>query len=116
MFRLAVPVSPSGFTEIASARYALVQAKKVFLTTYYDSFNPDLYLHLLKPDTTNYSIPPCSSWSIFSIFSGLQRAGWKGAVADAWQGASCVFSSYFQSSWVGWHYTQDTVAHPWPPT
>ncbi|KAM5543139.1 hypothetical protein V8D89_003013 [Ganoderma adspersum] len=97
-------------------RYALVQAKKVFLTTYYDSFNPDLYLHLLKPDTTNHSIPPCSSWSIYSIFSGFQRASWKGAVADAWQGASCAFSSYFQSSWVGWHYTQDTVAHPWPPT
>ncbi|PIL34057.1 hypothetical protein GSI_03766 [Ganoderma sinense ZZ0214-1] len=97
-------------------RYTLVQARKVFLTTYYDSFNPDLYLYLLKPDTTHHSIPPCSSWSIYSIFSGFQRAGWKGAVAGAWQGASCAFSSYFQSTWVGWHYTQDTITHPWPPT
>ncbi|KAI1791245.1 hypothetical protein LXA43DRAFT_1011781 [Ganoderma leucocontextum] len=97
-------------------RYALVQARKVFLTTYYDSFYPELYIYLLKPDTTNHSIPPRPSWSIFSIFNDFQRAGWKGVVGDAWQSASCAFSSYFQSTWVGWHYTQDTVTHPWPPT
>ncbi|TBU41384.1 hypothetical protein BD309DRAFT_868387 [Dichomitus squalens] len=97
-------------------RYAHVQAKKIFLTTYYDSFNPDLYIYLLKPDTTNYLIPTCPSWSIFSVFGSLQRASWRGVFADAWESASCAFSSHLQLTWAGWHHAQDTVPRAWPPT
>ncbi|RPD78465.1 hypothetical protein L226DRAFT_543799 [Lentinus tigrinus ALCF2SS1-7] len=97
-------------------RYSLVQARKVFLTTYYDSFYPDLYIYLLKPDTTQHTIPSCPPWSIFTIFSTLQRAGFLGVVSEAWASASCAVSTYFQSTWVGWHYAQDTVPYSWPPT
>ncbi|KAI0717282.1 hypothetical protein C8T65DRAFT_707331 [Cerioporus squamosus] len=97
-------------------RYSLVQARKVFLTTYYDSFNPELYIYLLTPDTTPHTIPSCPSWSFLTIFSSLQRAGFLGVVSDAWQSASCAVYSSFQSTWVGWHYAQDTVTHSWPPT
>ena len=106
----------SADTEIASVRYAHVQARKIFLTTYYDPFDPDLYIHLLKPDTTHHSIPTCPSWSIFSVFSSLQRAGLKGVVGDAWESTSCAISSYLQSTWAGRHHPQDTIPRTWPPT
>ena len=97
-------------------RYSLVQARKIFLTTYYDSFYPELYIYLLNPDTTQHTIPSCPSWSFLTIFSSLQRDGFLGVVSDAWASASCAVSTYFQSTWVGWHYAQDTVTHSWPPT
>ncbi|RDX48023.1 hypothetical protein OH76DRAFT_693877 [Lentinus brumalis] len=97
-------------------RYSLVQARKVFLTTYYDSFYPELYIYLLNPDTTQHTIPSCPSWSFFTILNSMKRAGFLGVVSDAWQSASCVVSSHLQATWVGWHYAQDTVTASWPPT
>ena len=96
-------------------RYSFVQAKKIFLTTYYDSFYPDLYIYLLHPDTTPQTIPSCPPWSVFTVFDSLHRAGLRGVLSDAWASATCAVSVYVQSTWVGWH-TQDTVMHAWPPT
>ncbi|KAI9068355.1 hypothetical protein FKP32DRAFT_1561965 [Trametes sanguinea] len=97
-------------------RYSLVQARKMFLTTYYDPFYPELYRYLVKPDTSSSAIPPCPSWSIFSALNSLPRAGVKGVVADAWASATCSISSYFQSFWLDISYAQDRVRHSWPPT
>ena len=97
------------------ARYSMVQAKNIFLTTYYDAYYPDLYIYLLHPDTTPQTIPNCPSWSVFSMLESLQHAGLRGVVTDAWASASCAMTAYVQSTWVGWH-TQDTVMHAWPPT
>ncbi|KAI0768730.1 hypothetical protein BD413DRAFT_92886 [Trametes elegans] len=97
-------------------RYSIVQARKIFLTTYYDPFYPELYRYLVKPDTTQHTIPPCPSWSVFSAFNSLQRAGFKGVAADAWASTSCSIASYLQSFWVDVNYAQDTVRHSWPPT
>ncbi|KAI0644576.1 hypothetical protein C8Q79DRAFT_912828 [Trametes meyenii] len=97
-------------------RYCLVQARKIFLTTYYDPFYPELYRYLVKPDTTLHTIPPCPSWSIFTVFSSLQRAGLGGVGADAWTSAKCTVSSFIQSFWVDLTYAQNTVTHSWPPT
>ena len=96
-------------------RYSFVQAKKIFLTTYYDSFYPDLYIYLLHPDTTPQTIPSCPLWSVFTVFDSLHRAGLRGVLSDAWASATCAVSAYVQSTWVGW-YTPDPVMHSWPPT
>ncbi|OSD01312.1 hypothetical protein PYCCODRAFT_1369570 [Trametes coccinea BRFM310] len=97
-------------------RYSLVQARKMFLTTYYDPFYPELYRYLVKPDTSSTAIPPCPSWSISSALNSLSRTGVKGVVADAWASATCSISSYIQSFWLDINYAQDRVRHSWPPT
>ncbi|KAH9894936.1 hypothetical protein C8Q73DRAFT_645470 [Cubamyces lactineus] len=100
----------------AMYRYSHVQARKIFLTTYYDPFNPELHLHLARPDTYHHAIPLCPSWSVSSAFSSLQRAGLKGVAADAWASASCSVSAYVQSFWFDISRAPDTVPHTWPPT
>ncbi|EIW63189.1 uncharacterized protein TRAVEDRAFT_56298 [Trametes versicolor FP-101664 SS1] len=97
-------------------RYSLAQARKIFLTTYYDPFYPELYRYLVKPNTHQHAIPSCPPWSIFTVFSSLQRAGLKGVAADAWTSASCSISSSFQSFWTGMSYTQSAIPYSWPPT
>ncbi|CDO75530.1 hypothetical protein BN946_scf184871.g11 [Trametes cinnabarina] len=97
-------------------RYSLVQARKMFLTTYYDPFYPELYRYLAKPDTSLSAIPACPSWSILSAFNSLQHAGIKGVAADVWASATCSISSYFQSLWLDISHAQDRVTHSWPPT
>ncbi|OJT12743.1 hypothetical protein TRAPUB_10691 [Trametes pubescens] len=97
-------------------RYSLAQARKIFLTTYYDPFYPELYRYLVKPNTHQRAIPSCPPWSVFTVFSSLQRAGLKGVAVDAWTSASCSISSYFQSFWTGMSYTQNAVPYSWPPT
>ncbi|KAI0674762.1 hypothetical protein C8Q78DRAFT_499145 [Trametes maxima] len=92
-------------------RYSLVQARKIFLTTYYDPFYPELYRYLVKPDTTLHTIPQCPSWSIFTVFSSLQRAGLRGVGEDAWTSVKCAVSSYIQTFWVDLNYAQNTVTH-----
>ncbi|KAI0743381.1 hypothetical protein C8Q80DRAFT_1107240 [Daedaleopsis nitida] len=94
-------------------RYSVTQARRIFLTTYYDAFAPELYIYLFNPDTTSYPIPTCPSWSIFTAFNSLKRAGWSGVMTDALASASCAVSAYLQPSW---HYSPDTVSHSWPPT
>ncbi|KAI0331186.1 hypothetical protein GY45DRAFT_1345470 [Cubamyces sp. BRFM 1775] len=112
----------AGFTLIllivsaAMYRYSHVQARKIFLTTYYDPFNPELHLYLARPDTYPHTIPLCPSWSVSSVFSSLQRAGLKGVAADAWASASCSVSAYVQSLWFDINYVPDTVTRSWPPT
>ncbi len=88
----------------------MIQARRIFLTTYYDAFYPELYIYLFKLDTTSNSIPPCASWSISNIFSSLQRASWRGVTSEA----GCALSSFLQPTWFG--YTHNTAAHSWPPT
>ncbi|KAI0371110.1 hypothetical protein BV20DRAFT_942613 [Pilatotrama ljubarskyi] len=97
-------------------RYSLVQARKIFLTTYYDPFYPELYRYLVNPDTTHHAIPHCPSWSVFTVFSSLQRAGLRGVAMDAWASATCSISSYLHSLWVDLTYAPNTRSYSWPPT
>ncbi|KAI0633690.1 hypothetical protein C8Q77DRAFT_1218000 [Trametes polyzona] len=97
-------------------RYSHVQARKIFLTTYYDPFNPELYRYLVKPDTTPRAIPSCPPWTVFTAFSSLQRAGFKGLAADAWASVTCSISSSIQSFWSGFSHAQDPIPYSWPPT
>ncbi|KAI0829898.1 hypothetical protein BC628DRAFT_1359257 [Trametes gibbosa] len=97
-------------------RYSRAQARKIFLTTYYDPFYPELYRYLVKPHTSQHSIPTCTSWSVSSVISSLQRAGPKGVATDAWASVSCYISSYIQSFWIGLYHAQDPIPYSWPPT
>ncbi|KAI0356371.1 hypothetical protein OH77DRAFT_1401344 [Trametes cingulata] len=97
-------------------RYSLMQARMIFLTTYYDPFYPELYRYLVKPDTTQHAIPSCPSWSIFTVFHSLQRGGLRGIAADAWASATCSISSYLRSFWVDLSYAPNTPSYSWPPT
>ena len=108
-------LSPSADASLELS-YSHVQARKIFLTTYYDPFNPELYRYLVKPDTTPRAIPSCPPWTVFTAFSSLQRAGFKGLAADAWASVTCSISSSIQSFWSGFSHAQDPIPYSWPPT
>ncbi|OBZ68166.1 hypothetical protein A0H81_11792 [Grifola frondosa] len=97
-------------------RMSAIRAKHIFLTTYYDSFNPDLYLYVTRPDTINHSIPS-SGWSIFSIPATIQRVGWTGVVAELWGNATGAFYHWQRRTWDVWGANAGgQTALSWPPT
>ena len=116
MYRYVIFIEYESPANSTTFSYSHIQARKLFLTTYYDPFNPELHLYLVRPNTSHRAIPLCPSWSVFSVFSSLQRAGLKGVAADAWASASCSVSAYVQSFWFDISYAPDTVPHSWPPT
>lgn len=92
-------------------RISVIRAKHDFLTTYYDPFFPDLYLHVTKPDTTCHSIPSrCLPVT-------AERAAWTRSLADLWANLSCTVSRWQRLTWDLW-----TSGSPkpqgtmWPPT
>ncbi|KAH9940498.1 uncharacterized protein BXZ73DRAFT_88725 [Epithele typhae] len=93
-------------------RYAHVQARKLFLTTYYDTFNPDLYVHLETHDTTSSLIPTCPPWSILTALGNLYHHGPLEALADTWTSATCTASALVRSVFGG----TTGPAYAWPPT
>ncbi|KAI8975877.1 hypothetical protein BD414DRAFT_517357 [Trametes punicea] len=97
-------------------RYSLVQARKMYLTTFYDPIYPELHHYLVKPDTSRHTIPQCPSWSLFSAFGHLRYHGLKSVAADVWASTSCSISSYLQAFWFDVNYNPDTRTHSWPPT
>lgn len=94
--------------------YSAVRARLIFTSTYVDAFNPDLYLHITKPDTIPHSIPYTFSWSIFSIPDTLSRAGFKGVLAEMWGNVTCAVADLQQHTQDVWERRQQYDY--WPPT
>ncbi|KAI0790671.1 hypothetical protein C8Q75DRAFT_760087 [Abortiporus biennis] len=98
-------------------RYSAVRAKKIFLSTYFDAFNADIYLHLTKPDTSSNSIPRSFSWSIFSIPDAISRLGWQGVASEIWGNVTCLFTDFQRQAWETWGpQGQLPLSGDWPPT
>lgn len=98
------------------SRYSSVQARRMFLTNYYDAFNSDLYLHLSRPDTLRraISIPSASSFtsSLSSMVKTLpqvaSRLGWPGAFTELWGNVTSLVVEWAMplpeanASWESW--------------
>ncbi|THH30419.1 hypothetical protein EUX98_g3785 [Antrodiella citrinella] len=90
-------------------QYSSARTRKMFLTTYYDGFNVDLYLHLTSPSTLRRSIPSVFSWSVLSVPETVASAGWKSAVGELWDNVTTLVvewamptSSEGNGSWQSW--------------
>ncbi|OCH90254.1 hypothetical protein OBBRIDRAFT_609900 [Obba rivulosa] len=95
-------------------RLSVIRAKRMFLTTYYDPFYPDLYLHITKSDTFSYFIP-LPSWSFSSLSDTLGRAGWSGVVAEGWGNATRALYYWVRPTW-DLPFTRSQGRMSWPPT
>lgn len=98
-------------TRINDGRHSLstVRAKHIFLTTYYDAFQPDLFLHLTK----HRAIPSSASWSMSVISETLIRTGWRGLMSEMWGNVTLLVDDVRNNLWTAWG-QQRTPA--WPPT
>ncbi|EPQ57166.1 hypothetical protein GLOTRDRAFT_115203 [Gloeophyllum trabeum ATCC 11539] len=96
-------------------KVSVLRARRIFLTTYYDPFYPDLHLHLIKRDTLHHvSITTPTSWSIFSIPDGVQRVGWRGAFSEMWGNMTLGVTNLQQHVWRVWGAEDQPLS--WPPT
>ncbi|KAF5351784.1 hypothetical protein D9756_007424 [Leucocoprinus leucothites] len=93
-------------------RASVLRARKLFLTNYYDPFNPDLFLYTTNPDT-QYATPTIS-WSLVtqSVRSGDLRA-FTGAFRD---NLSILLKRWHQQIWDVWGDDPTRPVGVWPPT
>jgi hypothetical protein len=84
----------------------------MFLTNYYDPFNPDLFLYTTNPDT-QYA-KPTTSWNLVTraIRSGDLMA-FTGAFRD---NLSILIQSWHQQIWDVWGDDPNRPVGAWPPT
>ena len=100
---------------ICCSRISSVRAKKAFLTTYYDPLYLDLYLYIVKPDTTQCAIPP-SPWTA-SATDNSRTSSYLDAITSLWNFTLCMITSWQRQAWEVWdanYPQQGTIA--WPPT
>ncbi|EIN11745.1 hypothetical protein PUNSTDRAFT_142009 [Punctularia strigosozonata HHB-11173 SS5] len=97
-------------------RMSAARARAMFLSTYYDPFEPAMHLHAVDPHFVRNAIWDTSSstWSVFTITDSVQRAGWKGAFADFYGNATLIVQGWQHRAWEAWG--TDTRPTPWPPT
>ncbi|KAI0940568.1 hypothetical protein AcW1_003729 [Taiwanofungus camphoratus] len=97
-------------------RLASVHAKSAFFATYYDPYNPDLYLHVSRPDTLHCSIPT-SPWSISYVTSASQNTGWIGVTKEILNNITCILRKLQHQTWEVWGADyQGQPSLSWPPT
>ncbi|TFK44544.1 hypothetical protein BDQ12DRAFT_673185 [Crucibulum laeve] len=92
-------------------RLTLMRAKSIFLTTYYDPFNPDLHLYTAIPNTYDdtFSSTQRTAWrSIPGIFV---REGWKASQGRVLDNIRLLLANWQQ----GWLDSSSTPT-VWPPT
>lgn len=95
---------------------ASVHAKSAFFATYYDPYNPDLYLHVSRPDTLHCSIPT-SPWSISYVTSASQNTGWIGVTKEILNNITCILRKLQHQTWEVWGADyQGQPSLSWPPT
>ncbi|KAK7692899.1 hypothetical protein QCA50_004534 [Cerrena zonata] len=102
---------------LAMYRHSKVTARKLFLSTYYDPFNPDIYSHLTNPEGVRHSLSYSFSWSPLSIPDAISREGWKGVASELWGNVTCLATDIQHHVWEAWSAKQRTNAwKSWPPT
>ncbi|KZT29055.1 hypothetical protein NEOLEDRAFT_1145361 [Neolentinus lepideus HHB14362 ss-1] len=95
-------------------KVATLRARRIFLTTYYDPFYPDLYLHVLKSETLQHVVPTHASWSVFSIPDGIARGGWQGAISEMWGNMTIAVANFNRQTYEILGTNNQLWA--WPPT
>ena len=108
--------SPSSYVLISYCRHSNVRAKKLFLTKYYDPFNPDIYTHLTITHSVRHSLPYSFSWSPFSIPDTVSREGWKGVASELWGNVTCLAVDIHHHAWEAWSARQRPALKAWSPT
>ncbi|TCD61633.1 hypothetical protein EIP91_008139 [Steccherinum ochraceum] len=98
-------------------RYSHVQARKMFLTTYFDGFNVDLYLHLAQPGALRRSLFPFTfTWTPSSV---SQAESWSGAASEFWGNITSSAEDLRERVWEMWARPGDFNLlswESWPPT
>ncbi|KAF7790378.1 hypothetical protein EIP86_001333 [Pleurotus ostreatoroseus] len=97
------------FVVIYMYHLSTIRAKHIFLTTYYDAFHPDLFLHLTK----HRAIPSTASWSLSVISETLIRTGWRGLMSEMWGNVTLLVDDVRNNLWTVWGQQRTPV---WPPT
>ena len=95
-------------------RASSIQAKRAFLTTYYDPFYLDLYLYVVKPNITQCAIPS-SPWTPSTSAADTSRI--LAYISNLWEFTLCMVTSWQTQAWDIWTANfpqQGTLA--WPPT
>ncbi|KAI0697274.1 hypothetical protein BC835DRAFT_1338951 [Cytidiella melzeri] len=96
-------------------RFSTIRAKRIFLTTYYDAFEPALFAHIPKSDSLQRATPsPSSVSSPFSVSDALVRSGWKGLLKETWSHVTATAVDWQMQLWDAWRRDARTTA--WPPT
>ena len=98
-----------------TTRLSAIRAKRIFLTTYYDAFEPALFAHIPKSDALQRASPsPSSISNPFSISETFSRAGWNGLLTQAWNHIIGFAKDWHTQIWEIWRRDVRTTA--WPPT
>ncbi|KAI0093200.1 hypothetical protein BDY19DRAFT_1053696 [Irpex rosettiformis] len=95
--------------------YSTIRAKRIFLTTYYDPFEPALFAHIPRTDALQRATPsPSSVSSPFFVPDALFRSGFKGFLKESWSRVSAAAIEWQVQLWDAWRRDVRTTA--WPPT
>ncbi len=84
----------------------------MFLTNYYDPFNPDLFLYTTKPDT-QYTTPTLS-WSL--VTQALRRRDLTALGGAFYENLSILIKKWHQQIWDVWGDDPSRPIGGWPPT
>ncbi|CAL1707874.1 unnamed protein product [Somion occarium] len=102
---------------IAMYRHSNVRARKLFLSTYYDPFNPDIFLHITNPENVYHLIPYTFTWSPTSIPDAISREGWRGVTSELWGNVTCLATDIQRRVWDAWSARDHSISwESWPPT
>ncbi|KAF4603800.1 hypothetical protein EYR40_000971 [Pleurotus pulmonarius] len=112
---------------LAMYRMSVNRAKDIFMTTYYDPFEPDLHLYAVRPEAYDLSSSSSSSsslsslssssasprtWSILAIKDFVYARGLGAALADVWGVCAEGLAVWQRRTWVLWG---EDVPRKWPP-
>jgi len=121
--RSRYPLNVWIFTTVVFLQVALIvfmyrmshaKARHLFLTNYYDPFNPDLHLHITKPSAYRHSMDQSPPWSIFGVPATFSRSGLGGVCSELWGNVTIAVSDWQRATWEAWGEHERTIA--WPPT
>ncbi|KAG5220081.1 small secreted protein [Salix suchowensis] len=95
MRRSQLFVSP---TKFGPTCVSLNRAKDIFMSTYYDPFEPDLHLYAIRPGTYDLLSSP-HTWSILAIKDFVYRRGLKSAFAELWMICLDTLATWQKRTW-----------------
>ena len=91
---------------------SVLQARKLFLTNYYDPFNPDLFLYTTNPDT-QYTATT-TSWNL--VVRAVLNGDLKAFTGVFRSNISLLIKRWHQQIWVVWGDDPTRPVGAWPPT
>ncbi|KXN90177.1 hypothetical protein AN958_04667 [Leucoagaricus sp. SymC.cos] len=93
-------------------RASVLRARKLFLTNYYDPFNPDLFLYTTNPDTQYATLT--TSWSL--VAQAVRRGDITAFTGAFRENLSILIKRWHQHIWDVWGDDPNRPVGAWPPT